>query len=130
MWCGGRTCPLVQEFWQKVCNLISDIHGVSFPTDPEVCLLGNYTNSDITQDYAIRLTEILLIIAKKCIAIKWKSDTVIPISLWLSEVNNCVPLEKLTYWLRNKSEVFHKIWQPLFRYMEDTSIDQMDSLFE
>lgn len=94
--------PLVQGFWQKVCHFISDIHGVSFPPDPEVCLLGNYTNSNITQDNAIRLTEILLIIAKKCIAIKWKSDTVIPINLWLSEVNNCVPLEKNNILVKKK----------------------------
>ncbi len=39
----------------------------------------------------------LLIIAKKCIALKWKSDIDVPSGLWLSEVCNCVPLEKITF---------------------------------
>ncbi len=42
-------CPKVMEFWVQVCNIISQIHGISFPVDPEVCLLGNFTNSNIVK---------------------------------------------------------------------------------
>ena len=43
---------------------------VAFPLDPEVCLLGNFTNTNLRQSHTIKLTEILLAIAKKCIALK------------------------------------------------------------
>jgi len=59
------------------CSIISVIHGFTFPVDPDKCLLGNFTSSNV-------------LFAKK-----WKSDTVIKISLWFMEVSNCIPLEKL-----------------------------------
>ncbi len=70
--------------------------------DPEVCLLGNFTNSNLRHSQAIKLTEMLLIIAKKFIALKLKADIEVPIGLWLSEVCSCVPLEKMTYSMRGR----------------------------
>jgi hypothetical protein len=55
-----------------VCDTISSIHGVAFPLNPEVCLLGNFTKTNLRQSHTIKLTEILLAIAKKCVALKWK----------------------------------------------------------
>ncbi len=40
------------------------------------CLLGNFTNSNLRHSQAIKLTEMLLIISKKCIALKWKAQIV------------------------------------------------------
>ena len=102
-----------------VCDTISSIHGVAFPLDPEVCLLGNFTNTNLRQSHTIKLTEILLAIAKKCIALKWKLDSSLPVAMWLSEVNSCIPLEKITYCLRNKLKTFYRIWQPFIDYMEN-----------
>lgn len=62
-------CSKLQGFWQGVCETLSNIHGVTFPLDPEICVLGNFTNSKFKTTYAKKLTEILLIIAKKCIVI-------------------------------------------------------------
>lgn len=93
----------------QVCESISQIHGNDFPTDPEVYLLGNFTNSNLRISQAIKLTE-MLIIAKKCIALKWKADTDVPIRLWLLEVcSSCVPLEKITYSARGRGYLFYKI---------------------
>lgn len=112
-------CSKLHSFWQGVCDTISSIHGVAFPLDPEVCLLGNFTNANLRQSHTIKLTEILLAIAKKCIALKWKSDSSLPVAMWLSEVNSCIPLEKITYCLRNKLKTFYRIWQPFIDYMEN-----------
>lgn len=112
-------CSKLQGFWQGICDAISTIHGVTFPMDPEICLLGNSSNSNLTHSYSIKLTGILLAIAKKCITMKWKSDLPVPIKMWLSEVNNCIPLEKITYSLRNNIQLFYKIWQPFITYMEN-----------
>ena len=112
-------CSKLHGFWQGVCDTISSIHRVVFPLDPEVCLLGNFTNTNLRQSHTIKLTEILLAIAKKCIALKWKLDSSLPVAMWLSEVNSCIPLEKITYCLRNKLKTFYRIWQPFIDYMEN-----------
>lgn len=64
------------------------------------------SNSNLTRSYSIKL---LLAIVKKCIATKWKSDLPEPTGLWLSEVNNRIPLENITYLLRNKMNIYYKI---------------------
>ena len=110
-------CSKLQGFWQGVCNALSTIHGVTLPLDPELCLLHNFSNCNLSK-HAIKLTETLLVIAKKCIALKWKSDLPLPIGLWLAEVNRCIPLEKITYSVRNRMHIFHKIWQPFISYLE------------
>ena len=112
-------CSKLQGFWRTVCDIISQIHGIDFPMDPEICLLGNFTNSNLRHSYSIKLTEILLTIAKKCIAIKWKSDLPVPVGMWLSEVRSCIPMEKITYSIRNKTDCFSRIWQPFISYMEN-----------
>lgn len=56
----------------------------------------------ISMLYGAGLTEILLVIARKGIVSKWKSDAPVPVGTWLSEINSCIPQEKITYWLRNK----------------------------
>lgn len=112
-------CNKVQDFWQTVCDTISQIHGIVFPMDPEICLFGNFMNSNLPHSNSIKLSEILLTIAKKCIAVKWKSDVPVPIRMWFSEVNSCIPLEKITYSLRNKTDRFNRIWQPFISYMEN-----------
>lgn len=120
------TCPKVIPFWQKVCSIISEINGKTFPVEPEVCLLGDFTNADFRNKYALKLTEIMLITAKKCIALKWKSDTPIPVGMWLSELKSCVPLEKITYKLKNNTKVFYKTWQPFIDYVKDFPLEQIE----
>lgn len=119
-------CIKLQGFWQGVCEAISQIHNITFPIDPELCLLGNFTNSNLTHSHSIKLTELLLVIAKKCIAAKWKSDLPLPIGMWLSEVKSCIPLERVTYSLRNKVDHFYKIWQPFLDYLEDLPSDLIE----
>lgn len=34
-------------------------------------------------------------------------------------IGSCIPLEKMTYCLRNKSETFYRIWQLFIDYMDN-----------
>ena len=97
-------CSELQGFWRGVCETLSNIHGVTFPLELEICLLGNFTNCNLETNYA---EKILLTIAKKCFAIKWKSDFPLPIKMWLCEINSCGPLEKITYWMQKRSKTFY-----------------------
>lgn len=76
------------------------------PLETEICLIGNFTNSNPKTNYAKKLTEVILAIDKKCIATKWKSDAILTIKIWFCELNSCVTLEKITY----RCRIY--IWQP------------------
>lgn len=57
------------------CVTLSKIHGVVSPLDVEICIRGNFTNSNLKNSHAERLTHIFAgHCLKKCIASKWKSD--------------------------------------------------------
>ena len=51
----------------------------------------------------------------ECITLKWKSD----VSVKLKAVS---PLEKITFWLRNKSEPHHKTCQPLIIWKSSSPV--------
>lgn len=74
-------CPKGKVLWIQVCKIISQVHGIDFAFDQEICLLGSYTNSNLQHNRAIKLTEMLLTTAEICIALKWKTD--IPTGQWI-----------------------------------------------
>ena len=116
-------CTKVKTFWWDICDTLTKILDRPFPLDPEVCLLGNFTSiSRRLRRHQIKFIEVALGVARKCISITWKSDSLLPIARWFSEMNSCVPLEKITYSLRNVPDTFLKIWQPYLDYIETVSL--------
>ncbi|CDQ83277.1 unnamed protein product [Oncorhynchus mykiss] len=41
----------LQAFWHDVCDTLTFIIEVLFPLDPEICLLGNFTNVNLRNNY-------------------------------------------------------------------------------
>lgn len=70
-------CSKLQGFWQGIYDALSTIHGVTFPMDPEVCLLGNLLDSNIRHSHSIKLTEIPLATAKLQVEVRS------PITCWI-----------------------------------------------
>lgn len=99
---------------------------VLFPLDPEICLLGNFTNVNLRNNFNIKYTEITLATVRKCVRLTWKSDSPLSITRWLSEMNKCIPMEKISYALRNKCNYFVKIWQTVLYYMETRQLGLVD----
>ena len=91
-------CIKVRPFWRDLCETLANIIEAPFPLDPELCLLGNFTEiSAGLRRHKIKFIEVALGMARKCIAITWKSDSAPPIARWFSEMNSCVHLEKITF---------------------------------
>lgn len=115
-------CNKVRPFWHDLCDTLTKIAGVAFPLDPELCLLGNFTSiSDSLSKAQMKFMDIALCVARKCIAVTWKSDSPLLIDRWSSEMNSCVPLEKVTYNLRRSNKTFLKIWQPYLDYIDHST---------
>lgn len=67
---------------------------------PQTCILGDTTKIDAQRLILQRFLSLALCVDRKCTAIMWKSDSQLSIVRWVSEMNGCVPLEKITYTLR------------------------------
>ncbi len=57
---------------------IYSITEVSFPLEPELCLLGKFTDLNHSKNTIVKFTEIALAVARRCVALKWKSDCLSP----------------------------------------------------
>lgn len=96
---------------------MTKLTGFTFPLDPQICLLGNFTTSNAhLRNLQKKFLTVALCIARKCIAIPWKSDSHLPIARWLYEMKTCIPLESITYALRNEYNILLKIWQLCLAY--------------
>lgn len=68
-----------------------------FSLDPQICLLGDFTNvSTLLRKSPQKFLELALCIAKKCKTITRKAGK-LPIFRLISEMNSCIPLENFTY---------------------------------
>jgi len=88
-------CMKVRPFWHDIGSTLTRITGVNVAVDPELCLLGNLTSIRHSLTNAqLKFIEVALCVAKKCIAVSWKSDSPLLIDRWSVEMNSCIPLEK------------------------------------
>jgi len=112
-------CAKVRSLWYDFCHALTKITRVTFPLDPELCLLGKLTtfNGSLTK-IQTKFVEISSCVARKCIAMTWKSDSPTLMDRWYVEINSCIPLEKITYSLRKRYKLFLNIWQPYLEYMD------------
>ena len=99
-------CMEVRPFWHDISST-----GVNVPVDPELWLLGNFKYLSFSKRCTTQI-HWTCCVAKKCIAVSWKSDSTLLIDRWSVEMNSCIPLEKITYCLRKCYNTFLKIWQP------------------
>lgn len=60
--------------------------------------------------------------AKRVIALTWRSLGKPSISHWFKELSLCLPLEKITYTLKDKQEIFQKIWGRYIQYIENEDL--------
>lgn len=106
-------------FWHDFSDIVTKLTGFTFPLDSQISWLGNFTAiSAHLRNSHNRFLAKALCIAGKCIAASWKSDSHLPIARWFLEMNSCIPLEKITYNLRNEYNTFLKIWQPYLTYID------------
>lgn len=111
-------CTKVIPFWHEICSILTIVTGVKVPPDPELCLLGNMKHiCGSLKKAQQKFIQIALSVAKKCIAISWKSDSLLVVNRWSSELNSCIPMEKITYSVKKQHHKFLKIWQPYLDYI-------------
>ena len=109
------SCSKVQPFWNNLRAVLEQITHIQLPHSPTLFLLSDIEGSELKSKlnkYQIEFLKIALAVAKKTIAVSWKLDSPLSIERWKSEIVSCIPLEKITYNLRNKYDTFRRIWSP------------------
>ena len=57
--------------------------------------------------------------AKKCILLLWASNTSPTFKMWIDQIVDFLPLEKLTYDLCKRQPNFDRLWSPLLNYISN-----------
>lgn len=110
-------CDKIKMYWKEIHKIIQKIIGKIFAMSPKVYLLNCTVDLGLDCDKECVLN-FCIYLAKKCILLLWSTAQVPSVNMWLSQVSILLPLEKLTYDLHKKSEVFWKIWSSLWNFLE------------
>lgn len=86
--------------------------------DPKIILFGIYPDTHNYNKGEQAFIDLSLIHAKKCIALCWK-NTYSP-----QQMLSGVPIERLTYILKDKEKVFESIWRPFINFVKN--MDPLD----
>ena len=102
------SCPKIQAFWEDIQRTIQHILGLQIPPTCTTLYLGNLSD-EITQSdkYLLR---ILTTAAKKAITRKWLQADPPTLSNWLEIVEEIHVLEKLTFLLRLRRDLYITRW--------------------
>ena len=95
-------CPAVYSFWQAVANRVSSVARTQCPLDPRVCLLGDipvkpsrrsvmHTNPKLR----IRFIHLLLVLAKRRVAISWMGTRALDIARWERDLGEWAVVEEV-----------------------------------
>lgn len=113
------SCPSLRPFWSEVSSLISAIHPMSKPLNPELALLLLGIDG-IPKSYRVLISNILHA-ARLTIARHWKSTE----SPTLMEVKNIVSNiymhERTLAWHKGSNKIFQSQWSPWSTFMPITA---------
>lgn len=112
-------CPKVSVFWSEVHGIIREVTGHPLQPAPLVALLGYV--EEVPPAHR-RLTAMMLLLAKRRIAIYWGVPRKTRISEWLSDIAFCQ--EHLThFWeLMPTSSRPKDIWSPFLTWLKEREI--------
>ena len=120
-------CPFIDDFWVNICKEIDVIFKNKLTLTPVGCVLGLNPKALGLGSSKLRLLEVLLFNARRCILLLWISDSVPTISQWTRSVLELLPLEAINFWLRDMPFRFFKIWDPFLDYIGEDGARTLQS---
>lgn len=111
-------CREIMTFWVLIKQTVKSIISKDLPLEPSFIILGLYPkNSRFTKSERLFI-DICLLQAKRLIASHWKNIRGPSVGQWLKHMLATLPLERITYLLRGKKDLFESIWRPFLAYAE------------
>uniref|UniRef100_A0AAY4BML7 Reverse transcriptase domain-containing protein n=3 Tax=Denticeps clupeoides TaxID=299321 RepID=A0AAY4BML7_9TELE len=114
-------CRLISRFWNFVAHEISTILKIKLKADPGLFLLGLPSKRQATSlkldAKSYRLLDKLLLVARKCILIRWIKNTPPSVTQWYREIFAVLPHERLAAVLRDNINSFQNVWSPFLDHL-------------
>lgn len=90
--------------------------GTNLDLNPVSCILGLHSTLCL-KPCMLKLLDVLLFSARRCILVQWISDKPPKLSQWLPGMIELIPLEAMIDWLKDKPLMFYRIWDPFLKYI-------------
>lgn len=116
-------CVHINKFWGDVLKEINVIVGETVSISPLFCILG-MDPPDISTT-KLTLVNILLFCARRCILLKWVSEESPNVTQWINGVLEFMPLEALSFYLKEEPYKFDKIWGPFMTYLGPNCLETL-----
>lgn len=113
-------CKKLKFFWKAVQDFTAKALQVPLDNTPTLYLFGTELNKTL-DPISIKRLGIISYLAKKCILLNWNQQKPPTFELFIKLLNETMPLEQYTYYLKNKGDAFQKIWMPLMILSMNTS---------
>ena len=107
-------CIKMRIYWQNVNSVVKNVLGYEIPNTCLVMYLGNIEKVVMNED--LYLTKVLLAASKKAVTRNWLNVNAPNQEQWLGIVQEIHVMEKLTYLLRLKVNVFERNWEYRLRF--------------
>lgn len=105
-------CEEIQKFWKEVTLAINSIVNITLNPDPKLFLLGLYPPTPTIKKEIRTLINMCLLHAKCLIALYWRKIDRPKLGHWLRDMSSSLAIEKITYILKGKKELFEIVWKP------------------
>uniref|UniRef100_A0A3Q1CLT5 Reverse transcriptase domain-containing protein n=1 Tax=Amphiprion ocellaris TaxID=80972 RepID=A0A3Q1CLT5_AMPOC len=107
-------CTPVYQFWVTITQKLSNILDCGIPHSPNVCLIGDLTQTALP-DIHIQPTLAAIAIAKKTILVNWKDKKALNITHWLNLLTEHISLERISAIRKNQLDSFKEKWSPFIK---------------
>lgn len=115
------SCPALVSFWTNVYHTIQEVLQSTFPFRFDILYLGNFPQEIGPKDR--KLVSILLAASKKAITRKWLQQQAPLIDDWFDIIYDIYKMEKLTYFLKLRQDVFVSIWSKWTVYIAPRRVE-------
>lgn len=118
-------CRIIRAFWQEVMNKINQILNKKIVLDVEMLLLHVYSKNLKLRTHQIVFMDYCILQAKRMIALNWKKLDPPAIGAWINSLAQCMAMERITYFLKDKLTYFDEIWKPFKNFIKEVNIGQL-----
>ena len=106
-------------------NKINQILNKKIVLDVEMLLLHVYSKNLKLRTHQIVFMDYCILQAKRMIALNWKKLDPPAIGAWINSLAQCMAMERITYFLKDKLTYFDEIWKPFKNFIKEVNIGQL-----
>ncbi len=110
-------CPLVKNFWSKCAKKLLSFLRRNWLWNQCYAFLGYNQQHWTLAPLHLNCLGCYFLVQGAGVLLQWISDIVPTISFWIQSTMKLIPLESISFWLKDQPFKFFHIWDPFLGYM-------------